>query len=584
MIFLFEMEPGRPRPPPMETDMTLKETLDLSAQKHGDKTLMKFKRAGQWQTLSYRQFLALVRNVAEALVRSGHVRPGDRVALLGANSPEWCAIHYAITGLAATAVPIDVKLQDQEVTHILSDSGAAVLLMDSTSDANIYGLADRCPALRHIILFGDRKPELVNGKTRGIQLHDFDQILAATQAGAKGHGAAYDRFHPKDDDVASFIYTSGTTGRQKGAMLTHRNFTANYRQIDDAIDIFPDDNFMVILPLHHSFAFTVCLVTPVASGTSMSFVESLRTVGENIRETSPTIVPAVPLLLEKMYNKLKAGVQAKPAARVLWTLGVRGPVRNGIREKLGGRIRLMISGGAPADPLMLKGLEDLGLKAREGYGITECAPVLTLTPFDAPIRPGSCGKPIPGVEIRVVDANAEGVGELAAKGDNVMKGYFNNPAATADVFRDGWFLTGDLGYIDADGYVFITGRKKALIVNREGKNIYPEEVELQINQSPLILESVVLGYRDPGEAVGEHVGAIIVPDEEGIAALEASDKRKYSEKEIEDRLRAEVKKQVAALAEYKHPRRIRIRWEEFNKTSTGKIKRYLYAMNEAVVD
>ena len=367
-------------------------------------------------------------------------------------------------------------------------------------------------------------------------------------------------------------------------MLTHGNFTGNFRSIDAAIEIRPDDNFMVILPLHHSFAFTVCLVTPIASGTQMSFVESLRTVGENIRETSPTLIPAVPLLLEKVYNKLLAGIKANRAANVLWTLGIRGPVRKGILEKLGGRVRLMISGGAPADPLMLKGLEELGLKAREGYGITECAPVLSLTPIDAPIRPGSCGKVLPYVEMKVFDANAEGVGELAAKGDNVMKGYYNNPSATEAVFRDGWFLTGDLGYIDSDNYVYITGRKKALIVNREGKNIYPEEVELQINQSPLILESVVLGYRPPGEAVGEQVGAIVVPDEEGIAALEAAEKRKFSEQEIEARLRAEVKKQVEALADYKHPRRIQIRWEEFSKTSTGKIKRYLYAMSETNVD
>ena len=564
--------------------MTLKETLDRSAQKNGDKILMKFKRDGEWKTLTYRQFLALVRNVAEVLSRTCHVRPGDRVALMGANSPEWCAIHYAITGIAATAVPIDVKLQDQEVTHILSDSGAAVLLMDSAGEASIHGLAGRCPNLRHVILFGDQKPELDNGKTRGIQLHDFDQLLAETKAQAAGHGAAYDRYHPKDADVASFIYTSGTTGRQKGAMLTHLNFTANFRSIDAAIEILPDDNFMVILPLHHSFAFTACLVTPIASGTQMSFVESLRTVGENIREASPTLVLAVPLLLEKVYNKLLAGLKANRMGSLLWTLGIRNPVRNGIREKLGGRLRLMISGGAPADPLLLQGLEDLGLKAREGYGLTECSPVLTISPFEAPIRPGSCGQILPFVEMKVFNANAEGVGELAAKGENIMKGYYNNPAATEDVFRDGWFLTGDLGYIDADNYVFITGRKKALIVNREGKNIYPEEVELQINQSPLILESVVLGYRPPGETVGEQVGAIVVPDEEGIAALEAAEKRKLSEKEIEARLRAEVKKQAAALADYKHPRRIQIRWEEFNKTSTGKIKRYLYAMSESAVE
>lgn len=564
--------------------MTLKETLERSAQKNSDQVLMKFKRLGGWQTLTYRQFLDQVRTIAEALVRDCHIRPGDRVALLGPNSPEWCAIHYAITGIAAIAVPIDAKLQEQEVTHILTDSGAAVLLLESNGDTNILDTAKRCPALRHLILYGAQRPAFDNGNTKGLHLHDFDELLARNQEQAAGHGAAYDRHQPTDDDTASFIYTSGTTGRQKGAMLSHGNFVGNFDSLDAAIEILPDDNFMVILPLHHSFAFTACLVTPIASGTQMSFVESLRTIGDNIREASPTIVLAVPLLLEKVYAKLQAGVRTNKAANLLWKLGIRNPVRQGILKKLGGRLRLMVSGGAPADPLLLAGIESVGLKAREGYGLTECAPVLTLSPFDEPIRPGSCGKVLPHIEMMVFDPNDEGVGELAAKGPNVMKGYYNNPEATEEVFRDGWFLTGDLGYIDADNYVYITGRKKALIVNREGKNIYPEEVELQINQSPLILESIVLGYRDPGESVGEHVGVIVVPDEEGIASRETAEKRKFSEKEIEARLRAEVKKQATALSDYKHPRRVRIRWEEFNKTSTGKIKRYLYAMNEAIVD
>lgn len=564
--------------------MTLKETLDRSVQKHGDRVLMTFKRENAWQNLTYREFLAQVRNIAEALARACHVRPEARVALIGANSPEWCAIYYAITGLGATAVPIDVKLQEQEITYILADSGASVLFMDFVTEARILDVANRCPNLRHIILYGSRKPELDNGKTRGIQLHDFDQLLLAHKEQADGHGTAYDRHHPKDEDVASFIYTSGTTGRPKGAMLTHRNFTANFEQLDAAIEILPDDNFMVILPLHHSFAFTTCLVTPIASGTRMSFAESLRTVGENIREAAPTLVIAVPLLFEKVYNRLLAGLKANRAGNLLWKLGIREPVRKGIREKLGGKIRLLITGGAPADAQLLNALEAFGLKTREGYGLTETAPVLTLSPFEEAIRPGSCGKILPGIEMQVFDPNEEGVGELAAKGDNIMKGYYNNPTATEEVFRDGWFLTGDLGYIDDDGYVFITGRKKALIVNREGKNIYPEEVELQVNQSPLILEAVVLGYRPPGENVGEQVGIIVVPNEEGLIALEASEKRKLSEKEIEARLRAEVKKQAAALASYKHPRRIQIRWEEFNKTSTGKIKRYLYAMSDSLME
>ena len=564
--------------------MTLKEALEQSAQKHGDKVLMKYKRLGQWRTQTYRQFLDRVRAISEALVRECGVRPGDRVALLGPNSPEWCAIHYAITSIAAIAVPIDAKLLEQEVAHILTDSGAATLLVDSSTETNIIESIERAPAMRHLIFYGTQAPAYDNGKIRRLHTHDLDEMIVTNQPYSRGHSAAYDRYHPQDDDVASFIYTSGTTGRQKGAMLTHGNFMGNFASLDAAIEILPDDNFMVILPLHHSFAFTTCLVTPVSSGTQMSFVESLRTVGDNIREPSPTIVLAVPLLLEKVYGRLRSGIRANKMANTLWKLGIRNPVRKGILEKLGGRLRLMVSGGAPADPELLAGIEELGLKAREGYGLTETAPVLTLSPFEDPIRPGSCGKVLPNVEMTVFDPDEEGVGELAAKGPNVMKGYYNNPGATEEVFRDGWFLTGDLGYIDDENYVYITGRKKALIVNREGKNIYPEEVELQIDQSPLILESVVLGYRNPDEAVGEHVGVIVVPDMEQIAALEAQEKRKFTEKELVARLKAEVKKQVSTLSTYKHPRRIRIRWEEFNKTSTGKIKRYLYAMAETLVD
>ena len=212
--------------------MTLKETLEQSTQKNGDKVLMKFKRLGAWQTQTYRQFLNQVRTIAEALVRDCHIRPGDRVALLGPNSPEWCAIHYAITGIAAIAVPIDAKLQEQEVTHILSDSGAAALLLESNGDTNILDIAKRCPALRHLILYGPQRPAFDNGKTKGLRLHDFDELLARNQEQAGGHGAAYDRHQPTADDTAAFIYTSGTTGRQKGAMLSHGNFTGNFASLD----------------------------------------------------------------------------------------------------------------------------------------------------------------------------------------------------------------------------------------------------------------------------------------------------------------------------------------------------------------
>ena len=565
--------------------MTLKESLEHTVQKHADKIFMRHKRGGEWRTVTYAQFQEQVRTASEFLYRACHVRPGDRVALIAANSPEWAVAHYGITGIGAVAVPTDVKLREQEISHILNDSQATVAIADSQVYPILRELESSCPTLRHVVLFNFRGKPLdlpVPGSTR-VTFREFDALMASHAAAAQARDAAYNRVHPRDEDVAAFLYTSGTTGRQKGAMLTHLNFIANFNSLDAAIEILPTDNFLVILPFHHAFAFTTSLVTPICAGIEISFVESLRTISENIRETHPTCLLAVPLLLEKMRDKIMSGLRGNKAAWFLWKMGLRAPIRKKILDNLGGRIRLIVSGGAPIDPAVLEDYEELGLHPREGYGLTECAPVVCLSPYDQPPRRGSCGKVLPFVEMTALDPNEEGVGQLAVKGKNVMKGYYNNPSATTEVFQDGWFLTGDLGYLDGDNFVYITGRKKSLIVNREGKNIYPEEVETQLNRSPYIRECVVLGYRDPGENVGEHVGVIVVPEDDAIAAKEAEEKRKLSEKEIRALLLSEVKRLAEGLAPYKRPRRVQCRWEEFNKTATGKIKRYLYAMDSAEV-
>ncbi|MCX7009163.1 MAG: AMP-binding protein, partial [Kiritimatiellaeota bacterium] len=221
---------------------------------------------------------------------------------------------------------------------------------------------------------------------------------------------------------------------------------------------------------------------------------------------------------------------------------------------------------APCDAALLRAFAHLDLPMLEGYGLTETSPVLTLNPLERP-KPGTVGPALPNVELRLFDVNAEGIGEIAARGPNVMRGYYNQPEATAAAFRDGWFLTGDLGKFDAHGYLTITGRKKCLIVNREGKNINPEEVEAQALKSPLIKEALALGYRESGERVGEHVGLIVVPRDELLSDADA-----------EQKIRADLKRVLHAIADYKHPRHIVIRREEFEKTATAKIKRFRYTM------
>ena len=553
--------------------MTLKELLAQSVQQRGDAVALRYKEKEHWRTVSYHELLARVRNVAEVL-SDFNIKPFDHVAIFSENSPKWPEIYFGIVGMGATAVPVDAKLQEQEVAHILRDSGAKLLITGAKSYPLLRDIEPYIPDLQTVLLIDGRESPPIS--SRRIKYLDYEQLMEDV-AVAGSTSRAYDKQHPKDDDMASLIYTSGTTGRQRGAMLTHRNFTSNVEGCRQAIGIRPSDNFLLVLPLHHSFAFMANLLLPIAVGSEISFVENLKTVGENMREVSPTVLIGVPLLLEKMYNRIWNGLKENKLGYTLFKLGIRKPVIRGIAKKLGGKLRIVVTGGAPCDPELLKGYGRMGIPVIEGYGLTETAPVLSLNPPGSP-KPGTVGKPLPGVEIAILEADSDGTGEIAAKGPNIMKGYFNNPEATRTVFKDGWFLTGDLGVIDDEGYVTITGRKKSLIVNREGKKIHPEEVERQVCKSRYIREAIALGYREADKKVGEHVGVIVVPDQDALDGLADREKKIFTENEIAALIRGEVKKYSAEIAEYKRPRQIQIRWEEFGKTSTGKVKRYLYAM------
>lgn len=560
--------------------MTLKDLLQASVNRRPNAVALKYKARGQWLDVSYNQLLARVRQVAE-LLSDLKVKQGDRVAILRDNAPDWPEMYFGIVGLGAVAVPLDAKLKEQEVAHILRDSGAMVLMTSVRSYPLVQTLEDRLPALRHVVLADGR--DVLPVRSRIFTYHDYDEALQSVADRAGTDPRAYDRVSPKEEDLASLIYTSGTMGRQKGAMLTHGNFVANVHGCRTAADMVPGDNFLLILPLHHAFAFMANLLCPIAVGAQISFVENLKTISENVRDVSPTILIGVPLLLEKMHARIQAGLKANRLGHVLFKLGLQKPIARGIRERLGGRLRMIITGGAACPLEVLNGFGKLGIPVLEGYGLTETAPVLTINPPDAP-RPGSVGKALPNVELKLVDPNAEGVGEVAARGPNVMAGYYHAPEATSAIMQDDWLLTGDLGHFDPDGYLTLTGRKKSVIVNREGKNIYPEEVEQAVCVSPFIQEALALGYGRPDETRGERVGIIVVPNDEAILTHATEQKSEMTDGDIRTLIRDEVKRTSMELSEYKRPRRIRIRSEEFLKTSTGKIKRYLYSLDEVEVE
>lgn len=558
----------------MQKYMTIKDLLSGAVDERGDSVFLRFKSEGAWQSYTFKQLQERAWHVTEMCRKAG-VKPGDKVGLYRENAPEWMEIYLGVVSCGAVVVPIDAQLRQQEVFHILHDSTVSLLFTAAKHYAVFSEIEDRLPNLKQVVMVSGNALKPLT-QTR-VYYKDYQEFFDEVDEEARSEKRAFDKYDPDPEDTASLIYTSGTTGRQKGTVLSHRNFVSNASASMESIDISHADNFLLVLPLHHSFAFTTTFLLPLLAQCEVSMVENLRTIKENMAESKPTVMTVVPLLLEKMIHRIIKGLKKKKLAYWIYRSGGAKLIGKGINKQLGGRLRLIVSGGAPCDPEILGLWNKFGIGVVEGYGITETAPVLTLNPIDKP-KPGTVGLPLPNVQIRIAEADKMGVGEICVKGPNVMQGYFNNPEATAKVLRDGWFYSGDIGFFDEDGYLTINGRKKSLIVNREGKNIYPEEVEQEINKSPYILECIVLGYREPSDAVGERIGIIVVPDSEETEVLESKQK-KFSDEDLIKLATSEVKRLSRNLGSYKRPRNIQVRFEEFEKTSTAKIKRYLYAID-----
>jgi long-chain acyl-CoA synthetase len=542
-----------------EPSLTIKSLLERLREEHADVVAFRIKRNGAYVEFSGREVVRKAEALGAHLASLG-VRPGDRVGLLADNLPEWGMAYLGIVGHGMTAVPIDRLLKPQEYQRILADAGAVALLVSDAYAEDVQTIRPALPELKHLLR--------------------MEQAVHADPA-----APAPD--HPvRPDDLAALIYTSGTTGQPKGVMLSHRNIMANVVGCSRAISYSRGDNFLSVLPLHHTFECTAGLLAPLYGGASVTYVGSLksRDIIDAMQETRATIMLGVPLLYEKMYAGILRAVKSKPApVRLVFSLSM-GVVKiaeafgwrlgrtvfRSLREKGGfGSMRFFVSGAAALPPEVARGFDRLGMRILQGYGLTEASPVVSVNRYDRP-KHDSIGPPIPGVEVRIVHPDEAGIGELAVRGDNVMQGYYRNPEATADVLRDGWLHTGDSGWVDRDGHYHIAGRLKNVIVTRAGKNIYPEEIEAELVLSPYIAEVVVLGAVD--EKTGEEfVRAIVVPDYEylqqnGVATDDGA---------VEALVRREVRAICDTMADYKRVREVEIRKEEFPKTSTRKVKRYL---------
>ena len=549
--------------------MTIRFLLERAVEKSPTRIALKYRRTNQWLTKTYQELELGVRQMAEAFHQIGMQANRGCAAVILENSPEWMESYLALTGVGIAVVPIDPKLRADEIRYILNDAGVSLAIIQAEHRALFETISGDLPQLRNVVFVDAESPAAFPGST--ITCHAYATLRNSV---AETKLDFYARHPVNPQDVASIIYTSGTTGKPKGAMLTHNNFCSDAAGALEWMKNLatPSDDFLIVLPLFHSFSFLTNFVLPIFCMSGMFFVESLRTVSDDIKVLRPTLIMAVPLLVEKLLDKISAKLESSRFASFLLKIGLGAIVGKKVMKNLGGRLRLFVVGGAPCPIHVLKGFMRLGVPVVEGYGLTECSPVVAVNPLKNP-RVGTIGKPIANIAVRIANPNENGVGELQVRGPIVMKGYYNNPEATREAFDGDWLKTGDLATMGSDGFISICGRKKALIVNREGKNIYPEEVENTLARHPFISDIVVIGYT-VGDVKGERVGAIVTPNMEAITASNHGVEPSWPE--IEKTIKTIIAEQSQSLAEYKHIRKLVIQREPLERTSIQKVRRVAY--------
>jgi long-chain acyl-CoA synthetase len=512
-------------------------------------------------------------NVSSALIRMG-IKKGDRVAVLSESRPEWAMAFFGIISAAAITVPMDIKLSDKEILVILNHSGAKCIFVSGSLLSVVTKLKNELPSLEHIVSMDD-----------SVEIHSNITYLKDLK---RGEGEQRNRLDEiSDEDTALIVYTSGTTGTAKGVELTYGNISFEIEAMDKIISIKRKDRFISILPLNHMLEITAGLIGPLYKGASVTYTGSLRPANliALMRKIRATSMICVPLVLKMFHNQITREMKKQNSAKqkiYRMLLGIsrfflRFNIRIGrflfypVHKNLGGHMKTFISGGAPLDSSVEMDFKAMGFNVLQGYGLTETSPVATLnvTKFG---KYGSVGKPLDGVEIQILKSSDAGgrEGEIIIRGPNVMKGYFNDPHKTAEVIKDGWLHTGDIGWMDEDDFLYISGRIKNLIVLGAGKKVFPEEVEQVMRQSPYIKEICVLG-RIPTEGARkgyEEVYAVVVPNLDHF-----EEKNRISDKAVKEKISLEISQLSGNLADYKKIRKFEIFKGDLPETSTRKIKR-----------
>ncbi len=558
----------------------LAELVNSAAELYGDKDYLRYKRFKEDRTLSFSGLKTLVDAVGTALFETGC----GAAAVIGETAPEWIVSYLAAVNGGRVIVPLEKELDPGEIRGFINKAGVDTVFCSATYEE--YFTGEAVEGVKRVFVWGRPDeditanavipPEIAAGE--GVHRWE-DAVKLGESLLEKGDGRFTSHVIDKEA-MCAILFTSGTTGTSKGVMLNQRALTAAVNVSHARTDFVADDVIMSVLPIHHTYEMTCGILTPILIGCTVCVNDSLKYVLKNLNYYKPTGLVLVPLFVNTIYKKIwdtaaKNGLDKKLRFGLSVSTKLK-KVKIDVRRKLfksvidgfGGRLKLIICGGAALNPEMVTNFTDLGIEICQGYGITECAPLISVAPVGTK-KIASVGPPVPGLDVMIDRENPEDeTGEILVRGDNVMMGYYQDEQATSDAFVDGWFATGDYGYIDSDGYIYVTGRKKNVIVLENGKNVFPEEIESYLEKMDLVKECAVVGrLRDDGESV--KITAIIFPDYELCAQRGLNETGEVA---------AALKEQVASLNKklpaFKQIRGIELRKTEFDKTTSHKIKRH----------
>jgi long-chain acyl-CoA synthetase len=560
--------------------ISFKDMLEQSVNLFGNKNAFLMKSSNDvYQGITYNEFKNDVDALGTALISLG--LKDQSIAVIGENRYEWCVTYLAAANGVGVIVPLDKELPVADIENLLTISTASAIVFSGKSVDKIKKTVHKLTSVKYFIGMDLEQDE--------PGFLSFRQLVKKGKQLLQSGDRAYLDATVDPEGLSVLLFTSGTTGFAKGVMLSHKNICSNVMAVSKVLYFGPADVALSILPVHHTYECTCGFLLMIYCGCTIAFNEGLKHIAKNLKESKASLLFAVPLIVESMYkkiwehaakegkaNKLKTGMLISNILKKGFRIDLRRKIFKPVHDSLGGGLRLILTGAAAIDPGASKGFRAMGVDVLQGYGLTECAPMAVVN-GDKWHKCDSIGLPLPGVDIKIDNPGRDGMGEILVRGDNVMLGYFNNQAETERILRNGWLYTGDLGHMDRRGFIYITGRKKNVIVTKNGKNIYPEEMEAYLDKSLYILESLVWGKYD--ESSGEtYVNAQIYPNleaiQEELGVVEAS------EEEIRKIIAAEIKALNKSIPMYKNIREFTIRDQEFEKTTTRKIKRYVDNVGE----